>query len=46
LLNELIERKRTYFKNASFFVVIKNPTLYKDGRMVITVTAEDCDFEE
>jgi len=46
LLNELLERKRTYFKNASFFVIIKNPTLYKDGRMEITVTAEECNFEE
>ena len=46
LLNELIERKRTYFKNASFFVVIKNPTLYKDGRMEITVSAEECNLEE
>ena len=46
LLKELLLRKRTYFKNASFFLIIQNPTLYKDGRMEITVTSEECYFEE
>ena len=42
LLNELLQRKRYYFKNASFFVTIDNATLHDDGRMVIQVTSREC----
>ena len=46
LLIELQERKRRFFKNASFFVTIDNATLHDDGKMVITITARECYAQE